>query len=44
MSAIINGVDFDPNWNNWVRGRSATRLQRPKGGWTAENFPTPEGV
>jgi hypothetical protein len=36
MSAIINGVDFDP--------KSATRLQRPKGGWTAENFPTPEGV
>jgi len=31
-------------WNNWVRGRSATRLQRPKGGWTAENFPNPEGV
>lgn len=31
-------------WNNWVRGRSAQRLQRPKGGWTAENFPTPDGV
>lgn len=31
-------------WNNWVRGRSASRLQRPKGGWNADNFPTPDGV
>lgn len=31
-------------WNNWVRNKSATRLQRPKGGWTLENFPIPDGV
>ncbi|WP_458686398.1 hypothetical protein [Nocardia tengchongensis] len=28
-------------WNLWRRGRSVTKLQRPKGGFTAENFPEP---
>ncbi|MFJ9368771.1 hypothetical protein ACIRRA_30695 [Nocardia sp. NPDC101769] len=28
-------------WNLWRRGRAVTKLQRPKGGFTAENFPEP---
>ncbi|QLY33957.1 hypothetical protein H0264_18530 [Nocardia huaxiensis] len=28
-------------WNLWRRGRTVTKLQRPKGGFTAENFPEP---
>lgn len=31
-------------WNAWVSGKGRTRLQRPKGGWSAENFPTPDGM
>jgi hypothetical protein len=31
-------------WNRWVKGTPAVRLQRPKGGWTTENFPTPDGI
>ncbi|MGX1805180.1 hypothetical protein ACWIGI_05650 [Nocardia sp. NPDC055321] len=29
-------------WNLWRRGRGVTKLQRPKGGFTAENFPEPK--
>ncbi|WP_157574610.1 hypothetical protein [Nocardia jejuensis] len=29
-------------WNLWRRGRAVTKLQRPKGGFTAENFPEPK--
>ncbi|MFD7841366.1 hypothetical protein ACFV4K_00300 [Nocardia sp. NPDC059764] len=28
-------------WNLWRRGKSVSKLQRPKGGFTAENFPEP---
>ncbi|MFE3958590.1 hypothetical protein ACFXPS_31005 [Nocardia sp. NPDC059091] len=28
-------------WNLWRRGRAVTKLQRPKGGFTSENFPEP---
>jgi len=28
-------------WNAWRAGRSLTKVQRPKGGWTPENFPEP---
>jgi hypothetical protein len=31
-------------WNRWVSGQKATRLQRPKGGWAADNFPVPQGL
>lgn len=31
-------------WNAWVNGKGRTKLQRPKGGWAAENFPVPEGL
>ncbi|MGV9838911.1 hypothetical protein ACWDUL_32570 [Nocardia niigatensis] len=30
-----------PASNMWRRGKSVSRLQRPKGGFTAENFPEP---
>ncbi|WP_280359325.1 hypothetical protein [Nocardia otitidiscaviarum] len=29
-------------WNLWRRGRAVTKLQRPRGGFTAENFPEPK--
>ncbi|MFE3080903.1 hypothetical protein [Nocardia tengchongensis] len=29
-------------WNLWRRGRAVTKLQRPKGGFSAENFPEPK--
>ncbi|MEC3957532.1 hypothetical protein VMT65_31175 [Nocardia sp. CDC153] len=28
-------------WNYWRRGKQVSKLQRPKGGWTPENFPEP---
>ncbi|WP_378736000.1 hypothetical protein [Nocardia brasiliensis] len=28
-------------WNLWRDNRSVSKLQRPKGGWTRENFPQP---
>ncbi|QLY33287.1 hypothetical protein H0264_14545 [Nocardia huaxiensis] len=28
-------------WNHWRRGKQVSKLQRPKGGWTPENFPEP---
>ncbi|MFE3229868.1 hypothetical protein [Nocardia sp. NPDC059228] len=28
-------------WNYWRRGKQVSKLQRPKGGWTLENFPEP---
>lgn len=31
-------------WNAWVNGKGRGKLQRPKGGWSAENFPKPEGL
>jgi len=32
-------------WNNWVKGTSAERLQRPRGSeWTDANFPKIEGL
>lgn len=31
-------------WNAWVNGKGRTRLQRPKGGWDADNFPAPDGM
>lgn len=31
-------------WNNWIRGISTTRLQRPKNGWSQDNFPVPIGI
>lgn len=31
-------------WNAWVSGKGRTKLQRPKGGWSADNFPTPDGM
>lgn len=29
-------------WNLWRRGRAVSKLQRPKGGYTPENFPEPK--
>jgi hypothetical protein len=26
-------------WNSWVAGKPRTKLQRPTGGWSADNFP-----
>lgn len=26
-------------WNKWVAGEKSTRLMRPRGGWSTENFP-----
>lgn len=26
-------------WNSWIGGETRTKLQRPKGGWSADNFP-----
>lgn len=31
-------------WNAWCNSGRRTKLQRPKGGWSADNFPTPEGL
>lgn len=31
-------------WNAWCNSGRRTKLQRPKGGWSAENFPVPEGL
>jgi len=28
-------------WNKWRKGESITRLNAPKSGWTADNFPNP---
>ncbi|MGW0245515.1 hypothetical protein ACWDYH_02635 [Nocardia goodfellowii] len=28
-------------WNLWRAGKRVSKLQRPKGGWTPENFPEP---
>ncbi|MEG8184274.1 hypothetical protein GZH49_38110 [Nocardia terpenica] len=28
-------------WNHWRRGKQVSKLQRPRGGWTATNFPEP---
>ncbi|GAB2666432.1 hypothetical protein GCM10027088_51470 [Nocardia goodfellowii] len=28
-------------WNLWRRGKHVSKLQRPKGGWTPDNFPEP---
>lgn len=29
-------------WNYWRRSKQVSKLQRPKGGWTVENFPEPQ--
>jgi len=29
-------------WNSWVNGKTRTKLQRPKGGWSVNNFPNLE--
>jgi len=29
-------------WNAWRAGRSLTKIQRPKSGWTISNFPEPK--
>lgn len=32
---------FFHTWNLWVKGKSSVRIQKPKNGYTPENFPEP---